>query len=227
VLAEQRRLDDGGLQALLEQRLQDVDDPGHQRAREAVAGGRADPAVELAVQFAEAVGVRAGRLGLGDELPEPADVLLVRALGGEPRERDLHQHPRLEQLVEVDGVGGEHRGDGVADAERDALLGGRGDEDATARALRRADEVGAREQAQRLAQRRAADPETAREVLLAAEPIARLQVLVPHERADVARHLLAGAAAGCGCPLRHVRQFTPAASRCSSRPATWPSPSSS
>ena len=89
--------------------------------------------MELAVELAEAIGV--GARGLGDELPEVADVLGRGALRGEAGERDLDQHPRLEQLVEVDGVGGEHRGDALAHAARDALLGRRGDEDAPTRSL--------------------------------------------------------------------------------------------
>lgn len=109
-------------------------------------------------------------------------------------ERDLDERAGLQQLVEVHGIGGEHRGDAVAHAARDPLLGGGGDEDAAAGPLRRANEMRAREQAQRLAEGGAADAEGAGEVLLTPEPIAGLQALALHVRSDVGSDLLAGAA---------------------------------
>jgi hypothetical protein len=65
---------------------------------------------------------------------------------GEAGERDLDEHPRLQQLVELDRVGGEHRGDALADGQRDPLLGGRRHEDPAPGTLRCAHEVRAGQQ---------------------------------------------------------------------------------
>src|SRR4029079_3293917 len=66
--------------------------------------------------------------------------------------------------------------------------------DAAAGALARADQVAAGEHLQRLAQRRPGDAELVRQVLLAAEEVARLQPLALDVVLDLRRDLLAGAA---------------------------------
>jgi hypothetical protein len=70
-----------------------------------------------------------------------------------------------------------------------------GDEDAAARPARRAHEVRAREQAQGLAQRRPADAELRRELLLGAEPVARRELLTDDVPPDLEGDLLARVAA--------------------------------
>jgi hypothetical protein len=71
---------------------------------------------------AKAIGVLAGRGRLLDQLAQPVDVLVGGALGGEAGERDLDEHAGLQQLVEVHGVGGEHRRDAVTTAISTAVV---------------------------------------------------------------------------------------------------------
>jgi hypothetical protein len=138
-----------------------------------------------------------GVLGAGPGahgVAQAGQALLVGLVGGQPGQRDLQQQPRVEQLLERDRAGLEHHRDRVAEAAPHALVGRVGDEDAAAGALTRADQVAAGEQLERLAQRRAADPELGGQVLLAAEEVARPQPLLLDVVLDLDGHLLAGAA---------------------------------
>jgi hypothetical protein len=123
---------------------------------------------------------------------------LVGSLCRESGERDLEQHPRLEQLVELDALRLEHARDGRAHAQADPLLGCRRHEDPPAGTLGGADQVLAGEQPQRLAQRRAADAEVPREILLASEPVSRPEPVGQHEQADPLSHDLGDAVPALG-----------------------------
>ena len=70
-------------------------------------------------------------------------------------------------------------------------LGRARDEDAAGAAAADADQVRGGEQPQALAQRRAADAELGRELLLGADPVARLQALALEVAADLERDLMA------------------------------------
>jgi hypothetical protein len=159
------------------------------------AGDLGDQPVQALVDAGDQGGVLGVGVGLGQKRVQPRDVLLGRALGGQADERHLEQHAGLEQLVDRDALGLEHAGHRVAHAVTDALLGGGGDEDPAARPLGGADEVRARQQPQRLAERGAADAELASEVLLAPEPVPGAQAGAVHVDADRVGDLLADAAA--------------------------------
>ena len=111
-------------------------------------------------------------LGLGDRRLQVRRGLLGRVLRGEPRERHLEVDARVDQLVQRDAVGLEHRRDRLADVPAHPLVLRALDEDAAARSLRGPDQVRAREQPQPLAQGRPADPELGRELLLGPEALA-------------------------------------------------------
>jgi hypothetical protein len=198
VLADDLRADDGPADARDERRLQHLEDPAREGDQQVVAGGARDQVVEARVGAVERIGAGRVPLGLVHRRLELADRALVCVARREAGERDLEEQPRLEQLRQRDALGGEHRGDRLADVAAHALVRRAGHEDAPARALAGADQVRARQQPQRLAQSRAADAELRRELLLGADAVPRLEALRLEVAADLQRHLLAGARAGRG-----------------------------
>jgi hypothetical protein len=122
VLLDDHGLDDGGRDEGPQRRLQDLDDPGRERGGEPVAGDLRDEAVQSLVDLRDEDGVVGAGVGLGDDRLQLRDLLVRGALRGEPDERDLEQHPRLEQLVDRDGLGLEHARDRRAHGPADALL---------------------------------------------------------------------------------------------------------
>ena len=197
-------------------RLEHVHDPVGEGRSQPVAADVGHQAVHARVDLLDPVQVARAGLELLEQPLERLEIAVVRTLRRQPGERDLEQQARLDQLVEVDAVRLEHAGHRLADAQPDPLLGSGGNEDPATRPLRRADEVRAREHAQRLAKRGPADTELARQVLLAAQPVARAQLLSLHVDADPIRHVLADAAPrhrlrALSRPNCHRRSLPPAA----------------
>ena len=111
---------------------------------------------------------------------------------GEPGERHLEEHARVDQLRQRHALGREHHRDRLADVAAHALVRRAGDEDAAPRGRGRRGSGGCcRQQPQALAQRGAADAQLARELLLSADPIAGLEAFALQVAADLERDLMA------------------------------------
>ena len=124
------------------------------------------------------------------------------------------------QLHQRDVVGLEHHRDRLADVAAHALALRARDEDPAARPLRRADQMRAREQAQPFAQRRPADAELGRELLLRPQALARPQVALREVAPDLERDLLAGVPARSAetrARCRHGANISSGATSTSSR----------
>ena len=104
VLAAQRRAD-----VLDQGRQQDVVDPAREGDEQVVAGRRGDRLVKARVGGAEHLVAELGGLGLRDRLAERVDHLRRRVAGRQAGQRDLEEDPRVEQLLQRDALGGEHR----------------------------------------------------------------------------------------------------------------------
>src|SRR5581483_9186531 len=124
--------------------------------------------VEVLVADELPLGAEAERL-VGDRVAPPRR---------EPRGGDLEELPRLEQLLERDVVGVREQRDAGLDELGDAADARQGDVRAAAGALGGTDQVLRRQDAERLADRRATDAEMDGEGGLVREPLAGLQLAV-------------------------------------------------
>ena len=159
--------------------------------RSSFRAARRDHAVEARVGDPERLRGGVVALGLGDRREQLRRGALGRVPGRQAGERHLERQARGEQLVQRDAVGLEHRRDRLADVAAHSLVLRALDEDAAARPARGPDQVRAREQAQPLAQRRPADPELRRELLLGPEALTGPEPARREIPADLERDLLA------------------------------------
>ena len=145
---------------------------------------------------------------LRDRLLEASDVLVGGVERGAARDRHLERQPRVEQLLHRDRLRRQHQRDRLREVAAHALARRPRDEDAAGAAAADADQVGGRQQPQRLAHSRAADAELVGELLLGADPLARLELLLLQPDADLRRDLLARPGGGVQdlptgpCPCR-------------------------
>ena len=177
---------------VLDQRgLEHVEDPTRECHQEIVARGDRDRAVKARVGEAELVagGISPGRVF--DRRRQRLDRRLVGALGRQPRERDLEEHPRLEQFAQRDALRLEHRRDRLAHVPPDALVWRVLDEHPAGTPLLHADQMGSGQPPQPLSERRPADPEFPRQFVLGSDSIARLEPRALDVHPDLVGDLLA------------------------------------
>ena len=166
VLAEDRVSVDRAADPVDQRRLQHVERPARERPQQLVAGGRARSRGGSACPRAGTPPRRVVPVGVGDRL-RAARRSSRRSRSGRrgpraaPRARSRASTSSISETL----VGLEHRRDRLAELRAHPLVLGARDEDRRPRAPRRADQVRAREQAQRLAQRRPADAELGGELL--------------------------------------------------------------
>ena len=102
--------------AVDQRRLQHVERPARERTHELVARGGRDHPVEARVGEAERLGGGMVSLGLCDRRrAAPRRSSSVACCGGKPGERHLEEDARVDELVQRDAVGLEHRRDRLAD----------------------------------------------------------------------------------------------------------------
>ena len=177
---------------LLDQlRLQHLEDPAGERQQQLVAGRLGEDLVEALVGVVERRRPRLVLGGLVDRGLQRRRGLLGRVGRRQAGQRHLEEHARVQQLAERDGLGREHHRDRLGDVAAHALARRAGDEDAARAAAADADQVRGGEQPQALAQRRARDAELRRELLLGADPVARLQPFALEIAPDLERDLMA------------------------------------
>ena len=176
-----------------EVRLQDVERPARERPQELVPRRSRDRAMEPCVGQPELVGRGpVAKLGsVRDRRLELANGLGRRIRRGQARERDLHLDARLDELLQRDAVGLEHRRDGLAEIAADPLVLGARHEHTAARPPGRSHEVRPREQPEGLPEGGTADAEFVRQLVLGAETFPRAEALFRDVPADLAGDLLA------------------------------------
>jgi hypothetical protein len=147
----------------------------------AVVGGVRHPGVELH-RHAHVVGAGGQRLpGAVAERQQVLDVLLGGALADQRDDPELQHHAQLGDVL------GGHRGHRqvVEDALADALLGRRAHEGAAAGADADLDQPVGLQHAQRLPHGHPADAEVLAELALGRQPVARLELALAHQQADL------------------------------------------
>ena len=178
---------------MLDQRgLEHVEDPAGEGDQQVVAGGDRDRLVKARIGTTELLTGGVMSDGIGDRVRERLDRRLIGAHRRHPRERDLEEGPRLEQFVQRHAVGLEHRRDRLAHVSPDPLVRRVLDEHPAGAALLDADQMGPGQPPQPLSERRSADSEFPRQLVLGPDPVARLEPFSLDVHPDLVSDLLAG-----------------------------------